>query len=171
MTKRPDWRHGGPDDLSVLLFISGTPPGAEAVNGMSWKEHWIKEPDLNTNFFCSKKKKKWKRKSRLKSKSVWKQQTTHVCFLQHPIGCSTWKHKAQSRNLQILTLGTVQSNPNSDTCCLCDYRLFLSLSEPSFLTWKVKMPHSHATIKEARMWNLRPVYSECLMYASQIWAK
>lgn len=83
MTKSPDWKKGEPGDLSVFSS-SGTPPGTEATNGVSRKEHWIEEPDLNTNFFCYKKKNN-EEESRLKSKSVRKQQTAPLCFLHAPL--------------------------------------------------------------------------------------
>lgn len=41
------------DPVTLLsLCSSGTPPAREAENGVSWKEHWIKEPNLNIDVFC-----------------------------------------------------------------------------------------------------------------------
>lgn len=55
--------------MTFLCFPSSdTPPGTDAMNGVSWKERCIEEPDLNTNFFCYKKKKIMKKKEQVENK-------------------------------------------------------------------------------------------------------
>ena len=73
----------------VFLCSSGSPPGREAVNGVSWKEHWIKEPDLNIDFFCYKKKIIIIMKKEQVESKVSREPTANLsplCSLQDPFG-------------------------------------------------------------------------------------
>lgn len=76
------------DQVSFLfLCSSGTPPGKEAVNGVSWKERWVKEPDLNVHFFCYKKKKIMKKEQvEIKVSREPTANLSPLCSLQDPFG-------------------------------------------------------------------------------------